>query len=112
MYCKVKLLFVAERRMRKWGWGKKDNITLAIINWRNYDVNENKQEMPRALITAVCNSLIRKHTHTPLYTQAETHGYKLHTHTSLTGTHIRRMMKHSVIVNIAQRWLSAFHMGV
>lgn len=65
-----------------------------------------------ALITAVCNSLIRKYTHTPLYTQTEMRGYKLHAHTYLTGTHVRRMMKHSVIANITQRWLSAFHMGV
>lgn len=68
--------------------------------------------MPGALITAVCNSLIRKYTHTPLYTQTEMRGYKLHAHTYLTGTHVRRMMKHSVIANITQRWLSAFHMGV
>lgn len=68
--------------------------------------------MPGALITAVCNSLIRKYTHTPLYTQTEMRGYKLHAHTYLTGTHVRRMMKHSVICLSYGCVSDAFHVCV
>lgn len=95
MYCRVKLLFDGEKKE-----GKKRNITLAIINWRNYDVNKNKQKKPRAVITVVSNQ-------TPFCTQTQTDGYELH-----TGTHVRRLCTVYYYTVFHQRRLSGFHTGV
>lgn len=84
-----------EKEGREKEGGKKDNITLAIINWRNCDVNKNKQEILGALRTVVFNSLIRKYTHTPLVhtnTRKHTQTQTSHSHTlknSLTGTQVK-----------------------
>lgn len=81
------------------GGGEKNDITSAIITEQNYAINKNKQEAPRALLTVVSNSLILKDTR--VHTQIQiSHPNILEKSNSLTGTHVRRLMKRCVIVNI------------
>ena len=56
-------------------------ITLTIRQWKNCDINKNKQETPGALRTLVSNSLIRKCANpTDTQTHTDTDEHKLYTH--------------------------------